>query len=118
MKSKYFFIHDQSGRRTIAIDKPDSKALLAAAIYHLSGEDPEIVLNVGTTKVHRKDQYNKKTGRELAITKLSPVKFKLESIVMFDTEADRVSMIYNDGASIFFRAEVNRKTKKLRMYPL
>jgi len=60
------------GGRTYAIEKINIKSFSI-------GET--IVLNFGTAKCNKEDTYNKKLGRELAVSRMKLVEFKVNRIV-------------------------------------
>jgi hypothetical protein len=60
------------GGRTYAIEKINIRSFLV-------GET--VLLNFGTAKCNEEDTYNKKLGRELAVSRMKPIEFKVNRIV-------------------------------------
>lgn len=66
----------QTERYTMAVDVPPASDLLDL----MSFGSKDIVLQVGHTIVHPKDNYNKKTGRSLSRERLAPQKYQLRIV--------------------------------------
>lgn len=87
-----------------AIDAPSSETLSNL----LNNHQNSITLNVGKSRCSNKDQYNKKTGRKLAESRLIPLQFKLDSVHF---TGDSVNYhLKSDNMAIYFRCKVG-KTK-------
>ena len=71
-------------RFTVALEMPSKRFLLALqnGMFHGDRYDhPEIELSIGISRVNPKDQYVKKTGRELSHGRLKKIKFYLNQII-------------------------------------
>lgn len=85
---------------TVAVEVP-LRSTLKLDIYNLLGTNiTEIPLSVGFSIVNPKDQYNKKTGRELSLERMEEKRFKLVEIVA--TEQGIVIEFHNEEVDIFF----------------
>lgn len=75
----YVLAKSGKGGRTYAIEK------INIAQFFIGDT---ISLNFGTAKCHSTDNYNKKLGRELAVSRMQPIDFKVTRIVFTKGRVD------------------------------
>lgn len=68
-------------RVTVALELPSVKDILNTASLHSS---PNIAMKMGISYVHPNDNYSRKVGRELALSRLKPIDFFLTQITFDD----------------------------------
>jgi len=68
-------------RLTVALEVPTIKDIINTASLHTS---PNISMKLGITYVHPNDNYNRKIGRELSLTRLNTIDFILTKIEFDD----------------------------------
>src|ERR1035437_3652256 len=85
---------------TVAVTVPN-RDLIKLMIFNLLGTNiTEVSIPVGITKVNKKDQYNKKIGRELSFSRLEEKQFKLVEVVV--TVQGIVIEFHNEEIDLFF----------------
>jgi len=99
MKNTIQYYHDRENNRTFAVDVN----LTAGELWHLilANFNHSFTFNVGVSHVHPNDHYCKQTGREVSVTKLEPVKYRLnwidnygeELMLHFQNESDMIGSI-------------------------
>jgi hypothetical protein len=75
------FAHAYKGTRsTVVLEKPDV-SMLMQKIRQLYTDltPPKVVVNIGCSKAHPKDPYNKKVGRDLATSRMKPIEMQIEN---------------------------------------
>lgn len=75
--------HGKGKSRTFALRVPTKELLLEGIKAYIIGREVSYLMDFGVAKVHPDDNFNKKVGRETALTNLSPVQFNLHSISMY-----------------------------------
>jgi hypothetical protein len=99
------FHHNKADGITYALDVNFNREDLLETVHNF---DEPITLMLGQSFVHPNDIYCKKTGREVSMTKLEPVKFKLERVL---NNQEKVWLTFvNEDYSIEFR--VNKHSEK------
>ena len=103
-------------RFTVAMELPKIPAIETAILLTASNptEIPiSITLNIGLTKVNPKDNYNKKLGRELSLSRLTPTKL---SIMRIEMNLSNIHlMLYDKESEIMFNMKFIRKSKQIRI---
>jgi hypothetical protein len=54
---------------------------------------PKITVQIGSALVHPDDQFNKRLGRQLALSRMKPVEMKIRSHVMYENMQDAIWLI-------------------------
>jgi len=114
------FRRKQVNGMTIAInDIQDSAVFMHLVSNFLTGNKTSIILKVGIAKCYYKDQFNKKIGRETAISKMQHKEFYIEKVrsddkdirvklTCYDLDLDLTLKYYKDSKKI--RTFLHHKT--------
>jgi hypothetical protein len=107
-------------RYTIAVDaQPDffEKVFAAARVALLNGTPAPLELNLGFAYCNPVDNFNKKTGRELAQTRIKPYFFNFEKFVM--EYPDKNSFLFrNELDQLYLEVVQYRDSGKFRIYSI
>lgn len=115
MKIQYFHGTKQktaSGQEfTIAMNVPD-KNTFRTDIWKLLGNDIKSVsYEIGISVVSPKDKYNKKIGRELSHSRLTPVEFTLYSLIQ---DPEKIFVVLRNEM-MYIGLEVRNDRSKLHL---
>jgi len=102
------FQHNLLERETYALVLPKSNKFDKALEQLLSGKEAYIEFKLGISKVHPKDQYNKKVGRSVAQDKMKKVKGRLISFHT-DVRKHKTFNVMVDDLSFKFDSKVDKE---------
>ena len=96
---------------TVAVEVPN-RDLFKLDIYNQLGTNiKSIKFKVGYTKVSPKDQYNKKTGREVSESRLEEKSFTLQEIIAIQDAFN----VYYASDDVFLIFSMNNDSEKVRL---
>lgn len=93
-KLQYFHGNYEKGIQsyTAVVEVPTIEQLQNLMVDYFEGEQEVVAIPVGITYLSPKDQYNKKTGRQLALERCRTYGFELSSIIF---NFGRTEMIFS-----------------------
>lgn len=98
---------------TLAYNTPEKDKFLESVLAAVVNETP-ISIEIGVTKVSKKDHYTKRVGREEAGKRIQPQEFQLNRI--FQADSTRVTL-YNKKMDLMLNFSVSKdKSKVFLMY--
>lgn len=97
---------------TFAAVTPNVKDVIKAATKFLKGESAEVTMELGITRVSRKDTYSKKTGRTEAEKRLKEVTMQVKSVN--NNGGDTYVELVGDTALITLSARPDKPLVKLQ----
>lgn len=97
----------ESSSYTIALETPSKEDLMRM----LNFNSIDIELKVGIAKLHPSDQYNRKKGREVSLSRLSPSLFYLDLIDIKDPETYQFRLRNMENHTAFLT--VHRNSNKV-----
>lgn len=91
------FEHYNPGRRsTVALEVPHVLEILQEMRKQYTKSIlsiPKITVNIGAALVHPTDQFNKRLGRELALSRMKPVEMEIRSHGMYENMTDAIWLV-------------------------
>jgi hypothetical protein len=107
------YFHDQSSqqKKTVAVVVPPKRALMAL----LADPGAAFMIDVGVAYCSKKDQYNKRRGRDLSRERMQPALVMLDSVVVDNENPDILYIQLRNKTSdapAFFAFRVNLKATK------